>query len=258
MSQKTIKGTTKLGETIKNRRQELGFTIEEAASKAGVGTKSWCRYEAGESIRSDKAKGICKVLNWHKLPGETDTDEISFNLEEYKKHDAWSQYICEEFGEAEAISFAIGSDIILDHIEEDLRELATMPKGSHVGQLPVSMMKDVLPEQFLMRYDYDFLYQMKITVIYLRTVARGGNCFFANSVLQELAIFLFMEEAGFLMDCMLPDMEMHGVSGLDILEDWVFDMFEDMDIVTCLYSNDYLTEENIYHFDYWTKEQFYV
>ncbi len=258
MSQKAIKGTPKLGETIKRRRLELGLTIEEAASKAGVGTKSWCRYESGESIRSDKAKGICKALNWHTLPGESDAEELEFNLEEYKNHDAWSQYICNQFGEAAAISFAIGSDIVLDHLEEDINEIAKMPMGSHVGQLPVSMIKDVLPEQFLMRYDYEFLYQLKSAVINLRRTARSGNCLLANSVMQELAIYLFAEESRFLMDCMSEEMESYGVSGLDVLDDWIFDLFEDTDIITCLYSNNYLTEDNIYHFSNWSKDQFYM
>ena len=62
ISQKSIKGTHKLGEAIWSRRQELGLTIEEAAFKAGVAVKSWCRYELGESILKDKAKGICKAL----------------------------------------------------------------------------------------------------------------------------------------------------------------------------------------------------
>jgi len=44
----------------KHRRSMLNLTIEEAASKAGVGTKTWSRYEAGGSIRKDKSKGICK------------------------------------------------------------------------------------------------------------------------------------------------------------------------------------------------------
>ncbi len=38
------------------------MTIVEAASRAGVGTKTWYRYESGASIRSDKVKGICKAL----------------------------------------------------------------------------------------------------------------------------------------------------------------------------------------------------
>ena len=58
MSQQTIKGTPKLAEAIRNRRKELGLTIEEAAVKAGVGTKTWCRYEAGEAIRKDKTRGL--------------------------------------------------------------------------------------------------------------------------------------------------------------------------------------------------------
>ncbi|MBQ8209620.1 MAG: helix-turn-helix transcriptional regulator [Clostridia bacterium] len=258
MRQKTIKGTTKLGESIKSRRQELGLTIEEAATKAGVGTKSWCRYESGESIRNDKAKGICKALNWNTFPDESDTDEFKFDFEKYKKHKAWSQYLCDEFGEAAAISFAIGSDIVLEHIEEDLRELSTMPIGSHLGQIPISMMRDSLPEQFLMRYNYDFLYQLRSTVINIRAIARSGNYFLAHSVLQELVIYMFMQESVFLMDCMFVDMENYGVSGLDMVEDWAFEIFDDMDIVTNLYSNMYLTEENIYHFNHWAASQFHM
>ena len=164
MSKRTIEGTPVLGETIKSRRLELGLTIEEAASKANVGTKSWCRYESGESIRSDKVKGICKALNWLAFPNQDLDEENIFNLEEYLNHDAWSQYLCERYGEAVAIAFAIGSDIILDHIKEDLSNIATLPRYSHLGQLRFSMIGDELPEQFLTRYDYEFLYQLKTTV----------------------------------------------------------------------------------------------
>lgn len=64
MAQKIVQGNEALAGKIKFRRNELGLTIEEAASRAGVGTKTWSRYEAGESIRRDKCKGICKALNW--------------------------------------------------------------------------------------------------------------------------------------------------------------------------------------------------
>ena len=57
MAQKTIQGSETLARQIKSRRNELGLTIEESASRAGVGTKTWSRYEAGESIRKDKCKG---------------------------------------------------------------------------------------------------------------------------------------------------------------------------------------------------------
>ena len=69
MAQKTIQGSETLARQIKSRRNELGLTIEESASRAGVGTKTWSRYEAGESIRKDKCKGICRALNRHTLPG---------------------------------------------------------------------------------------------------------------------------------------------------------------------------------------------
>ena len=40
MAQKIIHGNMTLAEQIKSRRNELGLTIEEAAIRAGVGTKT--------------------------------------------------------------------------------------------------------------------------------------------------------------------------------------------------------------------------
>ena len=258
MSLKVIKGTQKLAEAIKSRRQELGLTIEEAASRAGVGTKTWCRYETGESIRNDKAKGICKALNWHIIPSESNDDGVEFNLSRYKNHEAWSRYICDKFGEAAAISFVIGSDIVLDYLDDDLRELATLPKGTHVGQLPFSMMQAILPEQFLMRYDYEFLYSLRATVVKIREIAHYSNCLLAHSVMDELAIYLFAKESEFLMECMMEDMEDQHVKGLYMWQEWIFDLFEDKDIETFLYADYCLPEDHIYHYNHWTEDQFYM
>ena len=63
MSQRTVKGSGELGNKIRQRRNELGLTIEEAAAKAGVGVKTWCRYEAGESIRQDKYLSLIHILS---------------------------------------------------------------------------------------------------------------------------------------------------------------------------------------------------
>lgn len=258
MSQKVIKGTQKLAETIRGRRLELGLTIEEAASRAGIGIKTWCRYEAGESIRNDKAKGICKALNWRVIPGGDEDDSLTFDLNEYMKHKAWSQFLCDRFGEAAAFSFVIGSDILLDHLNEDLDALSKLPRGTHVGQLSVSMTKELLPAQFLMRYDYEFLYHLKTTVDKIRESAHCRGGFQAHSVMQEIAVYLFMEESKFLMECMLPEMIDCGIRGLGMLDDWAFDLFEDMDVVTCLYSGDYLSQDHIYHFDHWADYQFHM
>lgn len=87
MALKSIPVDQELARKIKLRRQELNLTIEEAASRAGVGTKTWCRYEAGGSIRQDKCKGICKALNWRDFSYSTNNNKIKASpVEEYKKH----------------------------------------------------------------------------------------------------------------------------------------------------------------------------
>ena len=56
MSQKVIKGTPKLSEAIRNRRQELGLTIEEAAAYFGIGVNK---------IREMTASKDCKYVVWN-------------------------------------------------------------------------------------------------------------------------------------------------------------------------------------------------
>ena len=253
MSPRAIQGTPQLAAAIKERRKALHLTIEEAAAKAGVGTKTWCRYEAGESIRKDKCRGICKALNWRTLP-ETEASanvSASFKLSEYHSHKAWSQNIADIFGEAAAASFAIGSDIILDHIQEDLQKLSTLPQGSHIGQVDCSILADLLPKQFLMRYDYDFIYLLHATVTQLRNRSQLPQEFLVHSVLEELALYLMVEESHFLMDEIETNVE-------EAWDEWIFDLFDDMDIITFLYSNLWISTENPYHFNHWSEDQFYT
>ena len=160
MAQRTIPCNQRLAGAIRCRRLDLHLTIEEAAKKAGVGTKTWCRYEAGGSIRQDKYKGVCKALNWLDFPAGADEDE-TLAIDEYKKHEVWSEYLEEKFGEAAALSFVVGSDILLDHINEDMDELSKLPKDTHIGQIGTSFVQPLLPEQFLMNYDYEFLYAVR-------------------------------------------------------------------------------------------------
>ena len=91
MARKSISGNETLAKQIKDRRIELHLTIEEAATRAGVGTKTWCRYEAGESIRIDKCKGICKALNWRGLP-DNQNEKTPSLVEEYKTHEACAMF----------------------------------------------------------------------------------------------------------------------------------------------------------------------
>lgn len=41
-------------------------------------------------------------------------------------------------------------------------------------------------------------------------------------------------------------------------EEWVFDLFDDMDIISFLYSDVYLDSEHPYHFCHWNDQQFYM
>lgn len=258
MPPQVIEGSTKLAETIKKRRQELGLTIQEAASRANVGIKTWCRYEAGESIRRDKVKGICKVLDWSVFPGEYDDEEFDFDLETYKSDKAWSESICENFGTAAAIAFVIGSNAIIDYLNDDLTLLSQMPKGSHIGELSVSMMKDKLPPQFLTRYNYEFLYMLRATIKGLQVAAHTCDDFDAQTVLDEVALYICNKEAEFMMGILEPNMEMAEIDGLDDWQEWIFDLFSDEDVISYLYSGMYLKPDDMYHFDHWTEKFFFV
>lgn len=253
MAPKSIKGSKELGVKIKNRRLELGLTIEEAAARANVGIKTWCRYEAGESIRQDKILGICKVLNWPHSPIQETKDPKLQELDTYKKGDAWPKCLADALGDAAALSFLIGSDVLLDSLQQDLDELSSFPRGTHLGQLTNSWIKDDLPAQFLMRYDYDFLYFMKTVLLQIRASAPHVQRLLAHSVLEELIFYLTMEESRFFMEEMAPVLDTETP-----WDTWPFDLFDDMDIVTWLYSDFYVEEGHPYHFDRWKEKQFFT
>lgn len=257
MAQRSIQGNETLARQIKSRRNELGLTIEQAASRAGVGTKTWCRYEAGESIRKDKCRGLCKALDWLALPGQEGDENKDISIEEYKKHDAWSQFLEKTFGARAAMAFAIGSDMLLDHLKEDMAELASMPAGSHIGQLSVSWLYDSLPEQFLTHYNYDFLYQLKCTLYGLRARAKHGASMMAHSVMEELTLYLCNEEATAFIELNSDSNDTEDEEDV-YTEDWIFDLFDDMDIIIFLYSNVYLASDHPYHFSHWSDQQFYI
>lgn len=131
-----------------------------------------------------------------------------------------------------------------------MTELLKMPKGTHIGQIGVSYLVDILPQQFCMEYNYEFLYALYTLIARFRKMARCGTEFVAHSVLQELMLYLIVEESRFLIE----NSELPIENGWD---DWIFELFDDTDIITFLYSDYYLTEDNSYHFKHWTKEQFY-
>lgn len=258
MSIRTSAGSAKLGEKIKKRRNELGLTIEEAAEKSGVGSKTWSRYEAGGSIRSDKVSGICKVLKWNILPGSAATEE-TFDINDYRIRESWSDGLAKTYGLGAAVSFVIGSDILYGNIQQDLEALANRHKGTHIGELPFSYLIDCMPEQFLMNYDYDFLYSMKSILLKYCEIAKNSGSFIAHTVLDEIILYNIMNESEFLMkNSVIPNLPLEQTKEFFGWDSWAFDLFDDMDVVTFLYSDNYLTEDNPYHFNNWLKPQFFL
>lgn len=256
MAIKTIKGSAEFANAIKQRRNEFNLTIEEAASKAKVGMKTWSRYESGESIRKDKAKGVLKALKWSKFP-EVENDNL-ITLEELKNDEAWSVYLAENYGEYAAASFAIGIDILLDGLSEDLGALSSMPVGSHIGQLDVSWMEILLPKQFVVRYDYDFLHALLSTATTFRAQAAQSFPIVAHSVIEEIVLYMIVEESRELMEVIERNPKNEDeLYEYDDWDSWAFDIFGDMDVVTFLYSNFHLTSDDLYHFDRWLTRQFY-
>lgn len=109
MTPKTLVGSKKLGEKIRARWLELDLTIEEVALRAGIGTKTWRRYEAGGTSEGD--------LQGAELAGYGGSERGgggSFLLQKRKEHETWPEFLKERFGTQAAATFAMGSWRYLD------------------------------------------------------------------------------------------------------------------------------------------------
>lgn len=245
----------RLASEIRKRRNELGLTIEEAARRAGVGTKTWCRYEAGGTIRKDKGKGVCKSLNWRGWPDSCDIVEEENDWKSYQEHEAWSSFLAENYGAGAASAFVVGSDMLLDYIEQDIEDLSRMPRGAHIGQLDTSFLVNELPMQFLVRYDYEFLYCLRSGLLRMRSRAGSGAPMTAHTVMEELIIYMCYN-----ISTMADELGMELGPLDDIWTDgeWVFDLFADADILTFLYSDMCVDERCTYHFAHWNEPQFWM
>ena len=173
--------TDNIARLIKERRVELGLSVEDAAHKAGVGVKTWYRYESGSPIRVDKVKNVCRALNWSKLPGQ---EELDFS--EYKNLETWDAFVEANFGVVAALFLAHGMNTVWAYIEEDLERLSEYPKNTHIGELPYSWLAEHLPQQFLMEYDYAFLYKLRAEMAALKRQSNVG----VSSVIQEILLYL--------------------------------------------------------------------
>ena len=132
--------------------------------------------------------------------------------------------------------------------------MKAMPAGIHLGQV-ISSLSGILPPQFLTSYDYNFLWQMRCELINMRKRAGVGASLEAHSVLEELIIYLCCDETvGYIesMDAnVIFDRKVEKVN-----DDWIYDLFDDSDIITFLYSDIWLPEDHTYHFSHWGEKEF--
>ena len=108
----------------------------------------------------------------------------------------------------------------------------------------------MLPPQFLMKYDYEFVYRLKLTLGGLQMKAVAGIGFQPGNVLEELMFKMIVDEAELLMET------------FDELEDeydssWIYDLIGDSDVLFLWSDFYYMEEDNDYHFNNWLKP-FYV
>jgi hypothetical protein len=198
-------------------------------------------------------------LGWSKLPGtgndSEDTDDSWLrDISHGHGHEAWSEAINELYGRACAITFAVGSDLVFDHLNDDLEALAKEPRGTHLGQLAASWFDGDLPPQFVPRYDYEFVYGLRAAVSRLRSRFAHGDLV-AHTVLEELALYIIFGQAD-----LLADMEPAVLEGdIDDWREWLAGILGDLGIEFLLFSSDMaLTPDFSYHFNHWNKRQFYV
>jgi transcriptional regulator with XRE-family HTH domain len=260
---RTVAGSKELGSLIRVRRVELGLSIEQAAASAGLGSETWRRYENGSSIRQDKLRVVRRALKWRTLPvvgsgsttGGQDPSPDIWELAE--RSSAYAPNLVEGYGEEAARVFAVGCDIIGDQIKDDLEQLRSMRRWSHVGEVPASWLDDQLPPRWLMRYDYDFLFRLRATVEALRLRAvhpdYDGIPHFTRCVADDLALHLVMEQG----TAAFEDTD-HSVDQHDVGE-WEYEMNgEDDEVMTLLYSEWFdSSPDQKWHFDRWFDHTYY-
>lgn len=251
-----------LGRTIHDRRIQMGLTIEQAARKAGVTAKSWSGYESGRPMRADKARAVKRALGWTSFPETTPgsaPEDLQWITDCIDSHKAWSPQLADRCGVRAALAFCIGSDLLTDHIKEDLGELAHRPRGTHLGELPMSWTADLLPACYLTRYDYEFLYRLLIELDTLRDWFHNGHLV-AHSVAQEVLLHAIDELTQDELEEWTAPADLGSYRDDEYWDEWRPDVCEDDDVSMVLYSRSPMafSPSDCYFFDHWFDWQFWT
>ncbi|MDU0349085.1 helix-turn-helix transcriptional regulator [Actinomyces sp. MRS3W] len=191
-----------IAEAMRARREELGLSVREVAARAGVSEQTWRNYEAGRTqVRGDKQIGVWEALAWEPptawdgladlaamLQGGGPMSEDLGDLEDYLGSmeeeaaqaaadlpipdwddiptvlsEVYSPRLARMLGEDAARCFALGTFLFDMSVAEDLEGLAELPRGTHLGQLDETHIGTTLPQLWLTRYDYEFVFQLRGT-----------------------------------------------------------------------------------------------
>ena len=98
---------------------------------------------------------------------------------------------------------------------------------------------------------------MKCALLELTERACAGDAMTAYSVLQELVLYLCSREAAAVMELGAYS-QLSGDTKENMPDGWVFDLFGDRDLISFLFSGQYLRKDHPYHFSHWDDLQFYM
>jgi hypothetical protein len=177
-----------------------------------------------------------------------------FKFRYIKSSIAWSERIAAVYGKRAAGNFVLGSTLLLKDVNQALQTLASMPKGTHIGMSSCPF-KEMLPPQFLMEYNYEFIYGFKCVLLKIRQDAHTGRPLFAQTILEELVyslIFIYHRDfiAAYDMDAEVYSFEPDFQEETDP-DDWYFDLLLDKDLLEVLYDYHQIPYEHAYHFENW-------
>lgn len=255
-----FKGSPELGQKIRERREELGHTINEISNQADISVSSWNRYEAGGDIRKDKIAGLCKALRWVRLPNSinpTGTIEENINEEDEPAILVYKPVLISRYsgtgGEVDSLPICAGLltglEFLKDVLDEALDDLSEEPRGTHIGMID-TIISYRMPEQFLTEYDYEFIYGMRAKVLSMLRAIDYNKEIEINTVMDDIILDVAFDlcETWFDNDFVIKENSSDGKEVFDSRkEHYDFDCYrEDVDLFLEDYGDDCLIDFVLY------------
>ena len=99
---------------------------------------------------------------------------------------------------------------------------------------------------------------MRCTLQKLIRWAKNGCSIQAQSVLEELILYLCVKESNFHIEIMGGIKDSRDEEDEYDTGEWLYDMFGDDDIVYCLFNGEFLDADHEYHFSRWNEHKFWI